>query len=104
MLRVHIERPQIGSSSLVPVIDGSALTELVGTFERESGYCPAGGYAGIFPELFPFGDLAAYLTGRDTTPAPTIFATISVGTSAWPSRRCSRRAAACPPTSAPRPS
>jgi hypothetical protein len=51
---------------LVPVVDSSSLVELVTTFEADSGYEPAGGYAGLVLEHYRFGDLTRYLAGEQS--------------------------------------
>ncbi len=53
------------ATSLLPVINGLTLAELVGAFEHARGYTPAGGYAGIVPGHFRFGDLAGYFCGEN---------------------------------------
>ena len=45
-----------GARDLTPVVNGTPMTELVGSFEATRGYEPAGGYAGIV--LGPSGDPA----------------------------------------------
>ncbi|EYR63380.1 hypothetical protein N866_01090 [Actinotalea ferrariae CF5-4] len=54
-----------GRTEVEPVVGGTPLRDLVAAFEREEGHEPAGGYAGLVLEHFDFGDLAAYLVGRD---------------------------------------
>lgn len=58
--REGAEPPQICIS-----INGAELAELVRSFEDERGYRPAGGYAGLIPAHFNFGDLVAYFLGED---------------------------------------
>ncbi|MBO0826031.1 MAG: hypothetical protein J2P27_19575 [Actinobacteria bacterium] len=50
---------------LTPVVDGSPLTELAAEFESRRGYSPAGGYAGLVPAHFRFGDLVQYFLGQE---------------------------------------
>jgi hypothetical protein len=52
-----------GAREVVPFVDGTSLVELVGSFERQRGLSPAGGYAGIIPAHFNFGDLTRYYLG-----------------------------------------
>jgi hypothetical protein len=51
-------------SSVVPVIDGMSLIDLVGEFEAARELSPAGGYGGLIPETFHYGDLTEYFTGK----------------------------------------
>jgi hypothetical protein len=53
------------ASALVPMIDGQSLVELVAAFEAQRGYEPSGGYAGIIPAHFNFGDLTRYYEARE---------------------------------------
>jgi hypothetical protein len=46
-----------GAKALVPTIDDRPLVDLVAAFEAQHGYEPSGGYAGIIPAHFNFGDL-----------------------------------------------
>jgi hypothetical protein len=61
-----------GAVSLVPEVDGIALTELVSEFEAGFDDSPVGGYGGILPEYFRFGDLSMYYLGLEDNqwPAP----------------------------------
>lgn len=47
-----------------PVVNGRRLTDLVTEYERSRNYGP-GGYGGLVPAYFNFGDLRAYLLGLD---------------------------------------
>jgi hypothetical protein len=47
-------------SLLVPVINGTALTELVEAFERARNFEPVGGYGGLIPDFFDYGPLDRY--------------------------------------------
>jgi hypothetical protein len=50
--------------SVTPCIDGRSLAELIAEFERSSGYTdPAGGYGGLVPANFNFGDFPRYFCG-----------------------------------------
>ena len=48
------------TDSVVPAINGAALTDLIAAYENERDYNPAGGYAGIVPQYFRSGDLDRY--------------------------------------------
>lgn len=52
-----------GALALVPSVDGTALVDMVRDFEESQGFTPAGGYAGLVPAHFPFGDLVDYYRG-----------------------------------------
>ena len=52
-----------GVAELVPFVDGSSLVDLVGAFETAQGFEPAGGYGGLVPAYFRFGDLYDYYRG-----------------------------------------
>jgi len=53
-----------GSVELIPVVDGISLTQLVADYESAHGMVPSGGYAGLIPAHFNFGDLTAYYLGQ----------------------------------------
>lgn len=56
--------------SVVPLIDGASLIDLVTEFETAQGWSPAGGYGGLIPRYFNYGDLTDYFAGstwRDDT-------------------------------------
>jgi hypothetical protein len=53
-----------GATALVPTIDGQSLVDLVAAFEAKQGYQPSGGYSGIVPAHFKFGDLTLYYEAR----------------------------------------
>ena len=54
-----------GLSTIVPQIDGIALTKIVGEFEVKAGFTdPAGGYDGIIPAMFNVADLTSYFLGK----------------------------------------
>lgn len=54
-----------GAKALVPTINGQSLLALVAAFESQRGYEPAGGYAGLIPAHFNFGDLTRYYEARE---------------------------------------
>lgn len=64
-IEFEVSRNADDETQLEPVVDGTPLRDLVGTFEREHGYEPAGSYAGLVAELFSYGDLGKYMTGRE---------------------------------------
>jgi hypothetical protein len=47
-----------------PCVDGVPLAELARRFESARKYSPAGGYGGLIPDYFNFGDLTKYFLGR----------------------------------------
>lgn len=49
--------------SLVPVVDGVPLTELVAAYEASREFDVVGGYGGIVPDFFNFGDLSLHYLG-----------------------------------------
>ena len=49
--------------TVVPYVDGIDLRVSITEYERLRAFDPAGGYAGIVPEFFNFGDLADYYRG-----------------------------------------
>jgi hypothetical protein len=53
-------------------VDGAPLSGLIERYEASHGYSPAGGYGGLVPDYFNFGDLVAYLFGQAARqyPAP----------------------------------
>ena len=58
--------PVNGAKALVPYIDGKSLADLVAVYESDHGYEPAGGYAGLIPAHFNFGELTLYYEARET--------------------------------------
>jgi hypothetical protein len=54
--------------SILPVVNGVPLTDLVAEFERAHQYEPAGGYAGLVPRFFRLGRLDEYYMGTRTEP------------------------------------
>lgn len=52
---------------VVPLIDGTLVTELVDRFETGAGMHPAGGaYGGLIPRFFGFGPMDDHFRGRST--------------------------------------
>ena len=47
----------------MPMVNGTLLTEIVAAFERGQRFEPAGGYGGLIPEWFNYGDLERYFLG-----------------------------------------
>ncbi|MGH3332697.1 MAG: hypothetical protein ACRDPJ_15470 [Nocardioidaceae bacterium] len=60
-----------GVKALVPTIDGQSLVDLVAALETSRGYEPSGGYAGIIPAHFNFGDLTLYYEARELRQWPS---------------------------------
>lgn len=60
-----------GARALVPTVDGESLVDLVAAFESRRGYEPSGGYAGIIPAHFDFGDLTRYYEAREDRQWPS---------------------------------
>ena len=56
--------------SLVPEIDGQSLIDLVAAYETAQGYTPAGGYGGMVPDNFNFGDLSQHHLGTAASQWP----------------------------------
>lgn len=54
-----------GPQQIEPSVNGTGLRDLVQMFEEVRGFDPAGGYAGLIPDHFNFGDLVAYFVGAD---------------------------------------
>ncbi len=50
---------------LTPVIDNVSLIDRVKGFEERRGFTPAGGYGGLVPSSFRFGDLRTYFMGKE---------------------------------------
>jgi len=57
---------------VTPCVDGVPLADLAMHFESAHNYSPAGGYGGLIPDYFSFGDLTKYFLGRaeDQFPDP----------------------------------
>lgn len=54
-----------GPVQIVPEVNGRSLVDLVTEFEESRSFTPAGGYAGLVPAHFTFGDLARYYLGEE---------------------------------------
>jgi len=54
-----------GPRQIVVEINRTPLVDLVSAYEASCGYRPLGGYAGLIPEHFNFGELVDYFLGRD---------------------------------------
>ena len=61
---VPLDDRQVDVAQVIPVIDGRPLVERVAAFEEARGYDPPGGYGGLVPSFFRFGDLARYFLGQ----------------------------------------
>ncbi|MBK8470376.1 MAG: hypothetical protein WAR57_07390 [Candidatus Phosphoribacter sp.] len=59
-----------GSVELVPVVDGTSLTQLVEDYESDHGMTPSGGYAGLIPARFNLGDLRTYYLAQNKRQRP----------------------------------
>jgi hypothetical protein len=64
-LSIRVTAGTAGPLMLTPVVDGRPLAELAAEFESRQGYSPSGGYAGLVPDYFRFGDLSRYLLGQE---------------------------------------
>ena len=60
-----------GATELLAKVDGVSLVEEVAAFEARRKYSPSGGYAGIIPAYFNFGDLRRYFEGHAERPWPS---------------------------------
>lgn len=72
VLTLGVDRT-IGSATVVSAfVDGVALADLTMQFEAAHSYSPAGGYGGLIPSQFDFGDLTGYFLGtaQDQFPEP----------------------------------
>jgi hypothetical protein len=49
------DNPEV--SALMPIVNGISLAEMIASFERQSGFEPAGGYGGLVPEFYDYGRL-----------------------------------------------
>jgi hypothetical protein len=56
-------QPFEGVFTIVPVLDGTPLTEMILSFESEKHFEPAGGYGGLIPQWFKYGSLNRYFLG-----------------------------------------
>lgn len=64
-IEFRVSRRADRPAEVEPFVDGAALRDLVAAFEREHGYEPSGGYGGLVPKDFDYGDFAAYLLGLE---------------------------------------
>jgi len=60
-----------GTTEVAAKIDGQSLVEAVATFKARRHYKPSGGYAGIIPAYFNFGDRRRYFDGHAERPWPS---------------------------------
>ena len=56
-------QPFEGTHSVIPLIDGTSLIEVVLAFESKQGFDVAGGYGGLIPAWFKYGPLDRYFFG-----------------------------------------
>jgi hypothetical protein len=49
--------------SVTPAVNGTSLTEMISSFEREQQFEPVGGYGGLIPQRFKYGPLDRYFVG-----------------------------------------
>jgi len=56
-------QPLEGTVVVMPLVDGTLLSEMIAAFEREQHFEPAGGYGGLIPEWFKYGPLDRYFLG-----------------------------------------
>ena len=60
-LATHVEADVAGESLIiVPLVNERSLVELIHDFEQGQAFDPVGGYNGLIPDHFDFGDLSAY--------------------------------------------
>lgn len=71
-LRFRTETIHNGAGSLIPEVNGTSLATLIGSYESARGYYPAGGYGGLVPEHFNFGDLSRYYLGAEASQWPKL--------------------------------
>ncbi len=64
VLSFTVERSSESLAAVSALVDGVALADLAERFESARDYNPAGGYGGLIPAYFNFGDLTAYFMGR----------------------------------------
>lgn len=62
LLSFRIE-PLAGAQSLLPLVDGASLADLVSSFEAKHDYGPTGSYRGFIPSYFSYGPLEPYFLG-----------------------------------------
>ena len=53
-----------GAVSVIPVINGRLLTDMIDAFEKGHQYDPARGYGGLIPSWFKYGPLDRYFLGN----------------------------------------
>ena len=63
-IRFELRPFRRGARELMPPAGSSSLADLAAAFELESGFTPAGGYAGLVLEHYQLGDLTQYLAGK----------------------------------------
>ena len=56
-------QPFEGTFSVTPMVNASLLSQLASVFEVEHHFEPAGGYGGLIPSWFNYGDLHSYFLG-----------------------------------------
>jgi hypothetical protein len=59
-----LPEPEASTYSVVPLINGTALIDMVAAFERDRHFEPAGGYGGLIPQFFDYGVLDRYFLGE----------------------------------------
>jgi hypothetical protein len=60
-----------GRIVVTPEVDGESLVTLVAQFEERNGFRPSGGYSGLVPRWFNYGDLRSYFLGTATRQWPS---------------------------------
>jgi hypothetical protein len=50
--------------AVLPVVNGTPLTELISAFEAAQHFEPAGGYRGLIPQFFNYGRFDRYFMGE----------------------------------------
>jgi hypothetical protein len=48
---------------VMPQVNGTPLNDLAASFEADRGWDVAGGYGGLIPDFFKYGDLGRYFLG-----------------------------------------
>ena len=68
-----------GERRVTPTVDGIILIEVVRVYETARGFDVPGSYDGLIIDLFRFGDLTAYLSGKaEVWPGPGRVALLAV--------------------------
>ena len=67
---VHFKVIDEDPRRLLPEVNGADLDTLVLAFELAHGFGPAGGYGGLVPAYFNYGNLATYLVGQNPNQWP----------------------------------